>query len=81
VAVPGEDDVDSVVLAIGPGDAEEQQEPPPESELALLCELAVKDERPPELLVVDAPTCGTPFTNTSKVPSTCPGSSTWLRCS
>ena len=52
-AIAGVDDVDGVVLAVGAGDAEEQREPPPKPQLALLGELASEDEPPAELLVVD----------------------------
>src|SRR6266852_1947311 len=43
LAVPGEDDVHGVVLAVGAGDSEEQRDPPPESQLALWCALALED--------------------------------------
>src|SRR4051812_9883966 len=47
-------DVDGVVATVGPGDTEEEARPPPEAESALARELAPEDQRPPELLEVDA---------------------------
>ena len=38
------DHVDAVVLAIGPGDAEEEGQPPPEPQAPLLGELGSEDE-------------------------------------
>ena len=47
-------DVDRVVAAVGPCDPEEEARPAPEAEPALRCKLATEDERPPELVEVDA---------------------------
>jgi hypothetical protein len=48
------DDVDGVVTAIGARHPEEEGEPPPEAEPAFMPELAFEDERPSDLLEIDA---------------------------
>jgi hypothetical protein len=48
------DDVDRVVLPVGPGDAEEEREPAPEAQAALLREPTVEEELVPDHVVIAA---------------------------